>query len=365
MRFVIFTHSLISDWNHGNAHFLRGVATELVTQGHAVRIFEPRDGWSLQNLTKEHGTAAITDFEAAYPLIRSRFYDPETLDLDEALQGAEAVLVHEWNPHALIARIGAHRARNGYRLFFHDTHHRSVTAPHAMGAYDLRNYDGVLAYGAVIADIYHRNGWARNTWVWHEAADTRIFYPRPAAKMAGDLVWIGNWGDGERTDELREFLIGPVEALGLKARVYGVRYPPEAREELESAGVEYGGWLPNYRVPEVFAQFRVTVHIPRRPYSQALPGIPTIRPFEAMACGIPLISAPWDDSENLFRSGRDFLYAQNAQEMITHLRQVLSNDARARALAESGLETVRARHTCAHRAAELLSIVSQFRAEAA
>ena len=50
MRFVIFTHSLVSDWNHGNAHFLRGVATELVARGHEVRIFEPRDGWSLQNL---------------------------------------------------------------------------------------------------------------------------------------------------------------------------------------------------------------------------------------------------------------------------------------------------------------------------
>ena len=41
MRFVIFTHSLISDWNHGNAHFLRGFATELQTRGHDVAIFEP------------------------------------------------------------------------------------------------------------------------------------------------------------------------------------------------------------------------------------------------------------------------------------------------------------------------------------
>ena len=44
MRFVIFTHSLVSDWNHGNAHFLRGFATTLVERGHDVRIFEPRDG---------------------------------------------------------------------------------------------------------------------------------------------------------------------------------------------------------------------------------------------------------------------------------------------------------------------------------
>ncbi len=85
--------------------------------------------------------------------------------------------------------------------------------------------------------------------------------------------------------------------------------PQHALDELAEAGIEYGGWLPNYRVPEVFARYRVTLHIPRRPYARALPGIPTIRPFEALACGIPLISAPWQDSEDLFRPGRDFLFA--------------------------------------------------------
>ena len=114
-----------------------------------------------------------------------------------------------------------------------------------------------------------------------------------------------------------------MKALGLKARVYGVRYPAKALDELAAAGIEYGGWLANYRVPEVFARYRVTVHIPRRPYARALPGIPTIRPFEAMACGIPLISAPWDDSERLFRPGRDFLFARDGGEMIANLRAVL------------------------------------------
>ena len=75
MRFVIFTHSLISDWNHGNAHFLRGVAGELVERGHNVRILEPADGWSRQSLVSEHGSGAIRDFERAYPRIRSESYD--------------------------------------------------------------------------------------------------------------------------------------------------------------------------------------------------------------------------------------------------------------------------------------------------
>jgi spore maturation protein CgeB len=101
------------------------------------------------------------------------------------------------------------------------------------------------------------------------------------------------------------------------------------------------------------------VHIPRRPYVENLPGIPTIRVFEALACGIPLICAPWHDAEGLFRPGRDYLVAENGREMTRLLREVLTDDALAAALVESGLETIRARHTCRHRVDELLSILKQ------
>ena len=365
MRFVIFTHSLLSDWNHGNAHFLRGVATELVERGNDVRIFEPRDGWSLKNLVAGHGVSPLNGFADAYPLLRSTFYDQDKPDLSAALRGADIVIVHEWNPPALVKRIGEYRAAHpSFQLFFHDTHHRSATEPEAMSGYDLRNYDGVLAYGAVIRDLYQERGWARRAWTWHEAADTRVFYPRKGTARRGDLVWIGNWGDDERSEEIREFLIEPVRALKLKARVYGVRYPQHALDELASAGIEYGGWLPNYRVPEVFSQYRVTVHIPRRPYARALPGVPTIRPFEALACGIPLISAPWDDAEQLFQPGLDFLTAANGAEMSARLRSVLHDGALARELAAHGLAAIRARHTCAHRVDQLLTIVGAVSAAA-
>ena len=59
-------------------------------------------------------------------------------------------------------------------------------------------------------------------------------------------------------------------------------------------------------LPTSFAQHRMTIHVPRRPYVEALPGIPTIRVFEALACGIPLVSAPWQDEEALVPAGRGF-----------------------------------------------------------
>jgi spore maturation protein CgeB len=357
LRIVMFCHSLVSDWNHGNAHFLRGICTELLARGHEVNVYEPADSWSVANLVAEHGQQPIDDFARAYPQLGSRRYDLATLDLPAALDGADLVLVHEWNDHDLVSRIGLHRRDNpGYRLLFHDTHHRSVTEPQSMAAYDLRHYDGVLAFGGVIRDLYRKHGWAQQAWTWHEAADTRVFAPVPDQAPEGDLVWIGNWGDEERTAELHEFLLKPVRDLGLKARVHGVRYPAHALASLKEAGIEYGGWLPNYRAPQVFARYGVTVHVPRRPYVQALPGIPTIRMFEALACGIPLVSAPWNDSEGLFEPGADFLVAEDGAAMRRQLRAVLGDPTFAKSVAEHGRRTILARHSCGHRVDELLAI---------
>jgi spore maturation protein CgeB len=358
MRIAMFYHSLISDWNHGNAHFLRGIVSELLARGHKVAVYEPFDNWSLRNLVLDHGAGAISRFRAGYPKLESIRYKLDELDLEAELDDVDVVIVHEWNEHSLVQSVGLHRARNrNYLLFFHDTHHRSRTAPELMSNYDLTHYDGVLAFGESIREIYLREGWAARVWTWHEAADTRIFYPRPWPGRKADLVWVGNWGDDERSAELHEFLLDPVRDLQLRACVYGVRYPPEAQQVLASRDIEYGGWLPNYEVPAAFARHRLTVHVPRRPYVQALDGIPTIRPFEALACGIPLVSSPWPDTECLFTPGRDFLMARNGAEMRRCLTDLLHDEQMALELAEHGRHTILERHTCAHRVDELFRIV--------
>jgi spore maturation protein CgeB len=362
VRVTLFCHSLLSDWNHGNAHFLRGVVTELARRGCEVTVWEPRDAWSVENLVRDHGEGALQLAREAYPMLRCRRYDSATLDLDEAVGSSDVVLVHEWNDPALVARLGERRQRasSGFRLLFHDTHHRAVTRQHEMSAYDLSGYDGVLAFGEVLRELYVSRGWTRRAWVWHEAADVRVFAPRAgaAAALRGDVAWVGNWGDGERARELEEFLLCPIADLGLRATIHGVRYPAAAVSRIARAGARFAGWLPNFRVPEVFANHAVTVHVPRRPYARALPGIPTIRVFEALACGVPLVTAPWDDTEGLFTPGEDFLVASSGDRMRAQLGALLADRAMARAVAERGRRTVLARHTCAHRVDELLAIVA-------
>jgi len=357
MRVVLFIHSLDSDWNHGNAHFLRGVASELKSRGHDVRIFEPVDSWSRTHLVREQGESAISQFHAAYPGLTSSKYDLPSLNLDAAFEGAGLVIVHEWNSPGLIERVGRHRRAGGrYALLFHDTHHRMITQFEESWIHSLSNYDGVLAFGESLRGKYVSRGFRKPVWVWHEAADLRVFQPMPAPTYEGDVVWIGNWGDEERTAELREFFIDPVRDLRLQARAHGVRYPVAALDELRAAGIEYRGWAPNFKTPDIYATFRFTLHIPRRPYTASLPGIPTIRVFEALACGIPLICSPWDDTEGLFTPGKDFMVARNGEDMKRCMEALATDEWLRARLARHGIQTIRRRHTCGHRVDELLAI---------
>lgn len=364
MRFVFYSHSIVSDWNHGNAHFQRGVMRELVARGHDVVALEPQDGWSRENLIATAGTVPLQRFASEFPELEAITYDA-AFDHAAALSEADVVIVHEWTDPALASFIGTLRKGGApFTLLFHDTHHRAVSDETGIGSIDLDGYDGVLAFGEVLTELYRRRGWGRRVFTWHEAADARLFKPMPEVERGGELVWVGNWGDGERAQELETYLIEPVAALGLAATVFGVRYPLEALERLNDAGILYQGWVANADVPRVFARHKVTVHVPRRPYVEALPGIPTIRMFEALACGIPLVSAPWDDAEGLFRTGRDYVRVESGQAMKAALRAILEDRDHAEALSRSGRETILARHTCAHRVDELLAILAGMGARA-
>ncbi|HVJ90067.1 MAG TPA: glycosyltransferase [Labilithrix sp.] len=373
MRVVLFCHSLLSDYKHESAHFLRGVVSELVERGHRVRTFEPENAWSVQKLVREQGEEALMLVPEHCPAVQPCRYDPGRLDLDEVLGEADLVIVHEWNAADLVRRIGAHRKRSSsYTLLFHDTRHRRGITPGEISACDLSGYDGVLASFAALKHGYERAGWGPRAFLWHEAVDVRICKPSPLSiaavdvaagpdsrrvAMRGDVVWIGTWGDAEHTNELRELFLEPARDQRLVAKAFGAGYPAYARRELERHGVKYGGWLPDVHVPRAFAAYKMTVYVPHPAETSAWPAVPTIGFFEALACGAPLVSGAGIDGDGLFQAGTDYLVAKNGDEMRCHMRLLLSDpDARVE-LARHAREAILARHTCAHRVDQLLSII--------
>src|SRR5258705_13461060 len=97
MRLAIFSHSLLSDWNHGSAHFLRGVATELALGGHEVRAFEPSDASSVRSLLAEQGSWPLAAMRRAFPPFSPRPFHLATVDFDPAPHGEDVVLAHQHN----------------------------------------------------------------------------------------------------------------------------------------------------------------------------------------------------------------------------------------------------------------------------
>jgi spore maturation protein CgeB len=365
LKIRYFAHSWVSDWNHGNAHFLRGLAQALRRLGHDVRCYEALGSWSLSNLVKrekEKAVASIDQFRERYPGLDVQFYNNDESFAAFAaneLADADVVIVHEWNEPEVVNQILALKRRFGFRALFHDTHHRAYTNPREILRFNLYLFDGVLTFGEALRTIYSDAFGVPRAWTFHEAADVEEFRPLEAEKSI-DVLWIGNWGDEERTRELQEFLIGPSAGLGGHAVVvHGVRYPADGLAKLAAAGIQYRGYLPNLECPRVYAQSRIALHVPRRQYANGLSGIPTIRVFEALACGTPLLCSPWTDVEGLFRPGEDYLVVPDGRAMQSEVLRLLRDEGARRQLARNGRETILKAHTCEHRAQQLIAICEE------
>jgi len=369
LTIALFSHSMVSDWNHGNAHFLRGLVRELVRLGHRVRCYEELGSWSLSNLMKHEGELAIEAvdaFRAAYPELDIRFYQSSHPGfrqfLQQELKGTDVVLLHEWNEPFVVNNVLELKSKFDFVALLHDSHHRAFSHTAEILRFHLHLLDGVLAFGEAIRRIYADSIGVTHVWTFHEAADVSRFKPLNRRKEC-DLVWIGNWGDDERTRQLHEFLIEPAATEPKRHFVvHGVRYPESALCELQEAGIEYRGYLPNLVSPEVYASSSVALHVPRQQYAEGLAGIPTIRVFEALACGVPLLCAPWEDAEGLFTPGEDYLIARDGMELKAELECLLADPLARRQIAEHGLKTIQERHTCEHRARQLISICEELAA---
>jgi spore maturation protein CgeB len=343
LKVVLFCHSLLSDWDNEPAHFLRAVVCELRRRGHLAVAYESREARSVQALLQgRSGRALELELDEHYPELRASRgglvrYGAEGPNLEWALDTADLVLVHEGADPALIEAIGRHRAREGrYTLLFYDT------SP-SPSPCELSGYDAVLASASSLAQRYERLGWGRRVFVWREAVDPFRFRPSLRLERATAVLWTGGWTDREA---LSRWALQPVRAQALSSTWCGVGYPGSFLGELERAGAQHLGHVPQYRLPDLYARHRVALH---------LRGVPGVLLLEAMACGVPVISAPCEDSDRLFAPG-DLAVARSPAEVEVHLDELLNDAALAAQRARAALRTVRARHTVGHRVDDLLAL---------
>ncbi|MGB8889909.1 MAG: glycosyltransferase [Candidatus Korobacteraceae bacterium] len=362
IRFCFFAHSWISDWSHEDAHFLRGLVSELQKLGHDVRCYEELGSWSLTNLVKEEGDVAaqaIEQFRREFPELDVRFYQNDS-NLREALKlelaDSDVVVIHDRNHPEVANAVLSLKTEVGFRCLFHDTHQRALSCANELLFFHLQFFDGVLAFAEPIRRVYHDAFGVSRVWTFHPAADIRHFHPRDALRDI-DLLWVDNRWDAERTSEWVEYLLRPIAELrNCRTVVHGVRYSGQERQSLSEAGIEFRGYLPNLMTPDVYARSALSLHMPGRPNSQDAGHLPPVQMFEALACGSAVLCSPWQDSEQLFRAGQDYLCVNSGAEMKTKIRRLLRDESARRQIGANGRETILREHTCAHRAAQLVDI---------
>ena len=310
--------------------------------GHEVRCYEEIDGWSLSNLVQEGEAAsqAIDEFPRTYPELDVRFYRrDETLAafLNHELAGADLVLIHEWNEPEVVQEILARKARMGFRALFHDTHHRAYTNAAEILRLPLQLFDGVLAFGEAIRRIYADGFGVARVWTFHEAADISVFHPIERPKQ-NDVVWIGNWGDEERT-------AGADGIPGRARRAAGRRAAARAgaRSALSAAGEGDAAPLGN-RIRGLSAEPERAGALCAQPAGAARAAPPVCQRTERRADDSRLRGAGLRHSAGLravdgygrtVPRGKDYLVARDGEEMLAPgARTAASEGARRRACSE-------------------------------
>ncbi|MBV9633048.1 MAG: glycosyltransferase, partial [Methylobacteriaceae bacterium] len=187
---------------------------------------------------------------------------------------------------------------------------------------------------------------ARRPRALHCSVDAALYTPRPVPKR-WDLGYVGTYS-ADRQPMLERLLIEP--ARRLPDRRFVVAGPQYPRDIVWPANVSLVEHVPPSRHAAFYASCRFTLNVTRADMIRAGYS-PSVRLFEAAACGTPIISDVWEGLERFFAPGREIVLARTAQDVLAAL--TIMDSGEAQALSRAARRRVLAQHAAEKRACEL------------
>jgi len=332
--------SATSSWGNGHATNFRGLVGALRARGHDVLFLERDKPWYAAN--RDFGAPWIRLYRGVDELERWR----------GDVRAADLVLVGSYVPDGCDVAEWVLRTAEGVTAFW-DIDTPVTAAKLARGDYEylspalVPRFDLYLSFtGGPLLDELG----ARRATPFYCVADPRRYRPLDVA-VEWDLGYLGTYSD-DRQPKLDALLLEPARrSRRLRLAVAGPQYP----EEIEwPPNVERFDSLPPAEHPPFYCAQRFTLNVTRADMVSA-GWSPSVRLFEAAACGVPVISDWWEGLDAFFEPEREILIAESADDVLRHLRDgdpAIGGRARARVLAE---------HTAEHRAVELERHVASVR----
>jgi len=350
LRIVILGLSITSSWGNGHATTYRSLLRALAARGHDVTFLERDVPWY----------APHRDLEAA-PYARIALY----ADLDElrrrftaAVRDADLVIVGSFVPDGIEVGAWVTATARGVTAFY-DLDTPVTLAQLAAGTCAYLSRDQIPRYalylsftgGPTLARLELELG-AHRAVPLYCAVDPAVYGPelRPARWHLG---YMGTYCD-DRQAALQELLIEPARREpDLRFACVGPQYP---------ASIEWGPNIErlDHLAPDrhrtFYNELAFTLNVTRQSM-RATGWSPSVRLFEAAACGVPIISDTWDGLDTLFEPDHEILIARDGDDVLRYLRDL--GDGERRAIGARACARVRSSHTAAHRAADLERYVQE------
>jgi spore maturation protein CgeB len=347
LRVVVLGLSLSSSWGNGHATTFRALLRAFATRGHDVLFLERDVPWYAS-----HRDLQDPDF------CRLEFYS-NLEDLEryrETIKGADAVIVGSYVPQGVDVGRYVQRVANGV-VSFYDIDTPVTLAKLERGDYEyltpnlIPHYDVYFSFtgGPTLNLLIERYG-APAARALYCSVDPEV-YPTLDREKRWDLSYLGTYSP-DRQPTLERLLIEPArKAPHLRFAVAGPQYPmgiewPENVERIDH--------VPPNDHPAFYARSRYTLNVTRADMIRAGYS-PSVRLFEAAACGTPIISDTWEGIETLLDPDREILLARTHDDVLRVLG-TWSDDQR-RALGTRARHRILKEHTSAHRAASMEQVL--------
>ncbi|WP_052027091.1 CgeB family protein [Rhodovulum sp. PH10] len=355
LNIVVLGLSITSSWGNGHATTYRALIEALAARGHAVTFLERDVAWYRANRDL-----------ADPPWCRVALYRDfaELGRFAPLVRDADLVIVGSFVPEgAAVARWATDTAA-GITAFY-DIDTPVTLAGLVRGDIDYLDaaviplFDLYLSFtgGPTLALIEQTFG-ARAARPLHCAVDPKIHAPQDVSPTLA-LGYIGTYSP-DRQPPLERLLIEPARRLPqMSFAVAGPQYPPDIAWPANVARIDH---LPPHEHARFYCSQRFTLNVTRADMVAA--GFsPSVRLFEAAACGVPIITDRWAGLDTFFTPGTEILIADGGAEVMEILREM--PEERRRAIADAARRRVLRDHTAEHRAAELEAHVDEARTRAA
>jgi spore maturation protein CgeB len=348
MRIVILGLSLTSSWGNGHATNYRALLRALEARGHDVLFLERDVPWYAEHRDlphPPHGRLAL------YGSI-----DELVAGHADTVAGADAVVVGSYVPEGVPVGEWVLDTARGVTAFY------DIDTPVTLAALDagtceylapelIRRYDLYLSFTSGPSfDVLHDRYGAPRPRPFHCLVDPEAYRPLDQPRR-WDLGYLGTYSD-DRQPVLERLLLEPARRRpDLRFVVAGPQYPASISWPANVARIEH---LPPADHAAFYAAQRLTLNVTRADMVRA-GWSPSVRLFEAAACGVPVVSDRWEGLHSFFANEEEILVADGPDDVLRHLDRV--DDERRRAIGTAARARVLAAHTAEHRAVELETFV--------